>query len=111
MQYLPLYHDVPTAYEICQYLFDLGYIPFDLPSIRMEGSCPIEGDGFFMPSWEHPLGKKLIQSREEKYIALMIMLDQKHILDFVAKKLEFETKIPPVGLAQRLNAISRGSEV
>ncbi len=111
LQYLPLYHDAPTAYEICQYLFDLGYIPFDLPMIRMEGNCPIEGDGYFMPSWGHPLGKKLIQGREEKYIALMIMFDQKYVLDFAAKKLEFKEKVPPIGLSQRLNSIFLGSAV
>ena len=110
LQYLPLYHDTPTAYEICQYLFNLGYIPFDLPTIRTEVRCPIEGDGFFMPSWEHPLGRKLIQSREQKYIALMIIFDQKNILDFVANKLNLKTKSPPIGIVQRLIAISRASE-
>ena len=109
MQYLPLYHDTPSAYEICQYLFNLGYIPFNLVPFRLEGTCPIEGDGYFMPGWEHPLGRKLIQSREVKYIALMIMFNQKNILDFVARKLMFQTKIPPIGLTQRLAAISRGS--
>jgi len=110
LQYLPLYHDTPSAHEICQYLFNLGYVTFNLAPFRLEGTCPIEGDGYFMPGWGHPLGRKLIESREEKYIALMIMFDQKKILDFVATQLKFQTKIPPIGLVQRIASISRGSK-
>ena len=108
LQYLPLYHDTPTAYEVCQYLYDLGYIPFNLTAFRSEGTCPIEGDGFFMPGWEHPLGRKLIRGRVDKYVALMLMFNQRESLDFALRKLQLEVAIPPTGVIERLSAIFRG---
>ena len=107
LQYLPLYHDTPAAYEICHYLYGLGYIPFSLTSFRSEGLCPIEGDGFFMPAWEHPMGKKLIEGREAEYMALMLMFDQGEILSFAARKLQLEIKIPPSGAMQKLSSLAR----
>jgi len=92
IEYLPLYHGQPNAYEVCQHLFKLGYISFALTSTSAPTLCPIYGDGYFMPSWVEPEGIKLIQSREEKYIALMLMFGQGKILKFVNKKIELKNK-------------------
>lgn len=92
MQYLPVYHDVPNAYQICQYLLELGYIPFSLTTHHTNALCPIEGDGYFMPSWIEPQGIELIRSREEKYIALMLMFGQTRILKFVNKKIQLKNQ-------------------
>lgn len=92
IQYLPVYHDVPNAYQICQYLFELGYIPFSLTTHHTNALCPIEGDGYFMPSWVDARGSELIRSREEKYIALMLMFGQTQILKFVTKKMELKNR-------------------
>lgn len=92
IEYLPLYHGQPNAYEVCQYLFKLGYIPFSLTSSPSPTLCPIYGDGYFMPSWVEPEGIELILSREEKYIALMLMFGQGKILKFVNKKLKLKNK-------------------
>ena len=91
LQWLPLWKDVPNANEVMQYLYDLGYIPFQL-NHHCRALCPIIGDGFFMPSWVHPAGKKLIRLREEKYIALMLMFGQIEILKFVNDKIGLENK-------------------
>ncbi|MDO8662355.1 MAG: FkbM family methyltransferase [Candidatus Omnitrophota bacterium] len=88
IEYLPLYHNMPNAYQVCQYLFELGYIPFTLTSHNARALCPIWGDGFFMPSWVDPKGIELIQAREEKYIALMLMFGQLTILKFVNEKIK-----------------------
>lgn len=92
MQYLPVYHDVPNAYQICQYLFERGYIPFSLTTHHINTLCPIEGDGYFMPSWVAPLGIELIRSREQKYIALMLMFGQTEILKFVNQKIQLKNQ-------------------
>ena len=52
-----------------------------------------------MPSWVEPEGIKLIQSREEKYIALMLMFGQGKILKFVNKKIRLKNK----GFIESLN--------
>lgn len=92
IEYLPLYHGQPNAYEVCQYLFKLGYIPFALTSSPSPTLCPIYGDGYFMPSWVESAGIELIRSREEKYIALMLMFGQGKILKFANKKIELKNK-------------------
>ena len=94
LQYLPMYDNVPNGYSICAYLFDLGYIPFQLTAKNhSESVCPIWGDGYFMPSWKHPKGKDIILSNEEKYIALMLLHNQNEILHFVNKKLKLRNKV------------------
>ena len=85
-QYLPMYHGVPTAYEVHQYLFDLGYVPFVMNACHRE-LCPVWGDSFFMPNWTDEQGISLIRQREEKYIALMLMFGQVKILKFVNRKI------------------------
>ena len=92
IEYLPLYHGQPNAYDVCQYLFNLGYISFLLTSSPTGNLCPVYGDGYFMPSWADSRGIKLIQSREEKYIALMLMFGQGKILKFVNNKIELKNK-------------------
>ena len=92
IEYLPLYHGQPNAYDVCQYLFNLGYISFLLTSSPTGNLCPVYGDGYFMPSWADSRGIKLIQSREEKYIALMLMFGQRKILKFVNNKIELKNK-------------------
>ena len=92
IEYLPFYHGRPNAYEACQYLFKLGYIPFSLTSPAVRTLCPTYGDGYFMPSWVESRGIELIRSREEKYIALMLMFGQKKILKFVNNKIELKNK-------------------
>ena len=91
IEWLPLWQDVPNAYEVMQYLYNLGYIPFQF-NHQGRNLCPIIGDGFFMPSWVHPAGKELIRLREEKYIALMLMFGQIEILKFVNNKIGLENK-------------------
>ena len=92
IEYLPMYHDIPTAYEICQYLFERGYIPFSLTTSHSKILCPIWGDAYFMPSWAHPKGLELIRAREEQYIALMLMFGQIKILQFVNEKIGLKNK-------------------
>jgi len=92
VQYLPFYDGVPSTYEVCQYLIDLGYIPFVLTSSLARTLCPTYGDGIFMPSWVEPKGVELIRSREEKYIALMLMFGQIEILKFVNKKIKLKNQ-------------------
>jgi FkbM family methyltransferase len=93
VEYLPMYHDMANAYQICQYLFELGYIPFALTSHHARTLCPTWGDGFFMPNWTHPKGVELIRAREEKYIALMLMFGQVKILQFVAQEINLKNKV------------------
>lgn len=92
IQYLPMYDDMPNAYKVCQYFFDSGYIPFSITSHHARVLCPTWGDGFFMPSWADPRGIDLIRSREEQYIALMLMFGQVEILKFVNNKIELKNK-------------------
>ena len=92
IEYLPLYHGQPNAYEVCQYLFQMGYIPFSLTSSPTGTLCPVYGDGFFMPSWVEPDGIRLIQTREEQYIALMLMFGQGKVLKFVNGKINLRNK-------------------
>lgn len=92
IEYLPLYHEQPTAYEVCQYIFNLGYIAFALPSSPSPTFCPVYGEGCFMPSWVDPRGIDLILSREEKYIALMLMFGQGKVLKFVNSKIKLRNR-------------------
>ncbi len=92
VEYLPMYHDRPNAYQVCQHLYELGYIPFSLTSHHARTLCPTFGDGYFMPSWAHPKGLELIRAREEKYIALMLMFGQVKILQFVNEKIGLRNK-------------------
>ena len=92
VQYLPFYNGAPSTYKVCQHLIDSGYIPFALTSHLARVLCPTYGDGYFMPSWVEPKGVELIQSREEKYIALMLMFGQVKILKFVNKKITLRNK-------------------
>ena len=92
IQYLPFYEGVPSAYQVCQHFLDSGYIPFALTSSLARTLCPTYGDGFFMPSWVEPKGIELIQSREEKYIALMLMFGQTKILKFVNNKIKLRNR-------------------
>jgi hypothetical protein len=91
-QYLAMWNDIPSAYQVCQYLLDLGYIPFQLINHEHIALCPTYGFGLFMPSWVIPSGRELILANEEKYIALMLMFGQNNILHFVNQKLELRNK-------------------
>ena len=92
VQYLPFYNGVPSTYEVCQYLIELGYIPFTLTSSLARNLCPTYGDGIFMPSWVEFKGVELIRAREEKYIALMLMFGQIDILKFVNRKIKLKNQ-------------------
>lgn len=92
VQYLPFYDNVPSTYKVCQYLIDSGYIPFALTSHLSRTLCPTYGDGLFMPSWVESKGVELIRSREEKYIALMLMFGQTKILKFVSDKIKLRNR-------------------
>ena len=93
LQFLPLYHDVPYGSEILNYLNkELGYIPFILSHNFNGAMYPNVKDGFFMPNWMDPRGRKLILEREKEYIALMLMFGQTRILKHVANKIDMKNK-------------------
>ncbi len=92
LQYLPMYEGCPTAFQVCDHLYGLGYIPAFLTSHPTRANCTVWGDGLFMPSWVDPRGVNMILAREEKYIALMMMFGQIEVLKFVAEKLQLKNR-------------------
>jgi hypothetical protein len=89
-QYLNLYAGMPTAYEMFDYLYQIGYIPAQLGPNFNDVVPPSVGDVIFMPNWASEKGRQIILEREIEYIALMCICDQISVLRFVAKKLNMK---------------------
>lgn len=95
ISFVPLYKKSSIIFEVCDYLYKLGYISFHLaycsktsPSIfntnkkNKHIGIPLHGDIWFMPDWTRKIGKDIIKNRETQYAALMMIFDMSHILKY-----------------------------
>ncbi len=98
ISFVPLYKNSSIIFEICDYLYKLGYITFHLaycsktsPSIfntnkkNKHIGIPLHGDIWFMPDWTRQKGEDIIKNRESQYAALMMIFDMSHILKYNKK--------------------------
>jgi FkbM family methyltransferase len=95
ISFVPLYKNSSIIFEVCDYLYKLGYITFHLaycsktsPSISDTNKknrhigIPLHGDIWFMPDWTRQKGKDIIKNREPQYEALMMIFDMSNILEY-----------------------------
>ncbi len=96
--FVPLYREQCTLYDLGAHLAGEGYVLFDLtyrrsrplpveryrtPRLRTLHGIPTHGDGFFMPDWTSARGRTLIQGRDLKFAALMLVFGMQDLLRYV----------------------------
>ena len=91
VQIIPQYEDMPNWSELLNYVYKLDYMLCSWEKIGGHVTqSPTEMDMFFIPNFLTERGKKLILSRENEFIFLMLIFGQIRFLQSISKKLEFK---------------------
>ena len=89
-QIFPLYENVPDWIEILNKMKELGYMPCEWEKQDAQSiNIPAEIDIIFVPNYLSEKGKKIIFSREKKFISLMLIFGQISLLKIISNKLNF----------------------
>ena len=86
-----MYKDMPNWTEMLNYIYKLDYMLCSWENIGSHVTqSPVEMDMFFVPNFLTEKGKKLILSRENEFVFLMLIFGQVRLLQIISKKLEFK---------------------
>jgi len=90
-QIIPMYENVPNWSELVNYLYKMNYMTCEWIEIGKHLTrIPAEMDMIFIPNYLTDFGKKMIKSRENKFISLMLIFGQLRLLQNISSKLNFE---------------------
>ena len=90
VQVVPMYEDVPSWSELVNYLYKINYMTCEWKEIGSHSTrSPAEMDMLFIPNYLDDIGKKLIISRENEFISLMLIFGQIKLLQNISLKLNF----------------------
>ena len=91
IQIFKLYKDTPDWTKTLNLIYKLDYMLCSWEKIGgHQTQSPIEMDMFFIPNFLTEKGKKLILSRENEFIFLMLIFGQVRLLQLISKKLDFK---------------------
>ncbi len=89
VQIIPMYKNQPSWTKVVNLLNDLDYMLTDWKKIGSHTTrTPVEMDMIFIPNILSENGKRLIQSKKEKFISLMLITGQIKILKETSKILD-----------------------
>ena len=92
VQVIQMYKNVPDWGELINYLSKLNYMTCEWKEIGSHSTrSPAEMDMLFIPNYLNDIGKKLIMSRENEFISLMLIFGQIKLLQTISAKLNFTT--------------------
>ena len=92
VQVIQMYKNVPDWGELINYLSKLNYMTCEWKEIGSHSTrSPAEMDMLFIPNYLDDIGKKLIMSRENEFISLMLIFGQIKLLQTISTKLNFTT--------------------
>jgi len=90
VQVVSMYEKVPNWSELMSYLYKINYMTSEWIEIGPHVTrSPVEMDMIFIPNYLNDAGKKLILSREKKFISLMLIFGHIKLLQTISKKLNF----------------------
>tara|TARA_B100000029_G_scaffold108037_2_gene99333 strand:+ start:502 stop:1476 length:975 start_codon:yes stop_codon:yes gene_type:complete len=90
VQVVSMYEKVPNWSELMSYLYKINYMTSEWIEIGPHVTrSPVEMDMIFIPNYLNEAGKKLILSREKKFISLMLIFGHIKLLQTISKKLNF----------------------
>ena len=91
VQIIPMYKNVPDWTELTNYLYKMNYMVCEWIEIGKHLTrIPAEMDMIFIPNYLTDFGKKMIKSRENKFISLMLIFGQLRLLQNISSKLNFQ---------------------
>ena len=89
-QIVPMYENVPSWGELINHLYKINYMTCEWIEIGPHVTkSPVEMDMIFIPNYLNDLGKKLILSRENEFISLMLIFGHIKMLQVISEKLNF----------------------
>ena len=90
VQIVPMYEGVPNWTELLNYLYKINYVTCEWIKIGSHSTrTPVEMDMIFIPNYLTDSGKKLILSREKKFVSLMLIFGHIKLLQIISTKLNF----------------------
>ena len=93
-QIIPMYENVPNWSELVNYLYKMNYMTCEWIEIGKHSTrIPAEMDMIFIPNYLTDFGKKMIKSRENQFISLMLIFGQLRLLQNISSKLNFEANL------------------
>tara|TARA_Y100000590_G_scaffold402875_1_gene488994 strand:+ start:766 stop:1695 length:930 start_codon:yes stop_codon:yes gene_type:complete len=93
-QIIPMYKNVPSWTELVNYLNKMNYMLCEWIEIGKHLTrTPAEMDMIFIPNYLREEGKKIILSRENEFISLMLIFGQIKLLQNISEKLNFSTNL------------------
>ena len=94
IQIIPMYENVPNWSELVNYLYKMNYMTCEWIEIGKHSTrIPAEMDMIFIPNYLTDFGKKMIKSRENQFISLMLIFGQLRLLQNISSKLNFEANL------------------
>jgi len=89
-QIIPMYENVPNWSELVNYLYKMNYMTCEWIEIGKHLTrVPAEMDMIFIPNYLTEFGKKIILSRENEFISLMLIFGHIKLLQSISLKLNF----------------------
>ena len=89
-QIIPMYKNVPSWSELVNHLYEINYMICEWIEIGKHVTrTPAEMDMIFIPNYLTEFGKKIIMSREKKFISLMLIFGHIRLLQNISSKLNF----------------------
>ena len=93
-QIIPMYENVPDWGELVNHLQKINYMTCEWIEIGKHVTrVPAEMDMIFIPNYLTDFGKKMIKSRENQFISLMLIFGQLRLLQNISSKLNFEANL------------------
>jgi len=94
VQIIPMYENVPSWTESLNYLYNMNYMSCEWITIGKHSTrTPAEMDMIFIPNYLTEFGEKIILSRENKFVSLMLIFGQIKLLQTISEKLNFSTNL------------------
>tara|TARA_Y100000590_G_scaffold275641_1_gene309504 strand:- start:13 stop:942 length:930 start_codon:yes stop_codon:yes gene_type:complete len=90
VQIIPMYENIPSWSELINYLQKINYMSCEWIEIGKHATrMPAEMDMIFIPNYLTEFGKKIITSRENEFISLMLIFGHIRLLQNISSKLNF----------------------
>ena len=90
VQVFSMYENVPNWSELLNYIYNLNYMTCEWSGIGSHVTrSPVEMDMIFIPNYLSEIGKKIILSRQNEFLSLMLILGQVKFLQIISTELNF----------------------
>ena len=90
VQIVPMYENIPSWGELISHLYKINYMTCEWIEIGSHLTrTPAEMDMIFIPNYLTESGKKIILSREKKFISLMLIFGHIKLLQTISAQLNF----------------------